>query len=147
MHPVRGQMALLEGEEPAPGMPVMAGGFHIAPRVGGPALLGSTVEAVGFDRSTTEQGIGAVLEGVARFMPATRRWRIAGSWAGLRPRSADAYPVVGPATRHRNLWVATGHFRSGILWAPLTATWIAEGILTGMLPAEAGPFGMRRFVR
>jgi len=145
MRPVRGQILVLDAGSRAPAIPVVGGEYYVVPRPEGRVLVGTTVEDAGFDRSVTAAGVEEMLAGVRRFVPESGAWRLVTAWAGLRPRPSDNHPVVGPAVRHRGLWLATGHYRNGILWAPLTAEWITRGILGGDNPGEvAGLFHPER---
>jgi glycine oxidase len=145
MRPVRGQIVVLEGGPAVPRHPVLCGETYLVPRPHGRVLAGSTVEEVGFDRSVTAGGVAEILEAAAAFLPALRGWTFAGAWSGLRPRAGDGYPVIGPAVATGGLWIATGHYRNGILWAPLTAEWITRGILGETYSAEARLLGPARF--
>jgi glycine oxidase len=92
-------------------------------------LVGSTVEDVGFDKSTTPEILEALRGFAENLLPPLRDRRPAGAWAGLRPGSADDLPLLG-RWGDTALWLATGHFRSGILLAPWSARRLAAW-LTG----------------
>ena len=68
------------------------------------------------------------------------------TWAGLRPGSGDGQPILGRAPGYENLWVAAGHFRSGVLWAPITGELLAASIRTGQPDPALAPFDPARFV-
>lgn len=144
---IRPSLGVLVRAQPDTGLalPILAAeGFYSIPLPDGDFLLGSTVEDVGFDRRVRKESMERVLSGVAEFLPVSRSWPVAGTRSGFRPRSADDLPVLGPG-RRSGLWLATGHFRNGILLAPLTAGWMAEGIASGTMPPEAAPFAPARF--
>ncbi len=144
VRPARGHILVLESGVETPRHALVARGIYLVPRPGGRTLAGSTMQDVGFDRSVPEDAVAHIRDGVATFLPASRRWPVVESWAGFRPRAADDLPVVGPG-RHESLWFATGHHRSGLLLAPLTAEWMEQGIVNGALPVEAAPFRPARF--
>jgi glycine oxidase len=145
MHPARGQIVVLEAGATGPDLPVIGEHMYVVPRAGGRMLLGSTVENAGFDRGTTAGGVAGILSGVAAFYPGVAAWGWVTAWAGLRPRASDDWPVVGPARETGGLYIAGGHYRNGILWAPLTAEWILRGLQGESLPEEAGWFDPGRF--
>jgi glycine/D-amino acid oxidase-like deaminating enzyme len=69
------------------------------------------------------------------------------AWAGLRPASQDGLPILGPLPGYDNAWVAAGHYRNGILLAPITGKLMAEAILSGKAPPQLKPFSPARFSR
>jgi glycine oxidase len=94
---------------------------YIAPRRDGRVLVGATVEDAGFDKRPTAGATLELLSGAVRAMPALSRATLRETWAGLRPVSSDEMPLLGPVTGTDGLIAATGHYRNGILLAPLTA--------------------------
>ncbi len=106
-------------------------------------LIGSTVEDVGFDKSTTPEALAALRAFAETLLPPLRDLQPAGAWAGLRPGSADDLPLLG-RWRETPLWLATGHFRSGILLAPWSAHRLT-GWLTGSTGEGENPFSPDRF--
>ncbi len=129
MSPCRGQMIEFECPTDLPRV-VRAGHHYLVPRPPGRVLAGTTGEYVGYDKAVTGEGLRSILEGVTRIAPAVKGFRFCRAWAGLRPDTADHLPILGHAALE-NLVFATGHFRNGILLAPLTAQLISELILTG----------------
>jgi glycine oxidase len=98
---------------------------YLVPRSGGKIIAGSTIEQTGFDNHVTAGGVNTILSGVMRMVPGLESARIEETWAGLRPDSPDHLPIIGP-TDVEGLLIATGHFRSGVLLAPVTARMIRE---------------------
>lgn len=127
VRPVRGQLVLLDGV-PVPRSPLLLGtrGNYLVPRADGRILAGSTFELVGFNRRTTATGINGILNGVLGLAPALGQARVASTWAGLRPETPDRLPYLGRIPGLSGLVVATGHFRDGILLAPVTAQVISD---------------------
>ena len=107
-------------------------------------LAGTTAEYAGFDKAVTGEGLASILEGVRRLAPAVKHSRFRRAWAGLRPDTADHLPVLG-CGEIKNLIFATGHFRNGILLAPITAQVITELILMGSTSLSIAAYGPARF--
>jgi len=135
--PCRGQMAEFEATHELP-LVVRAGMHYLVPRPERRVLAGTTAEYVGYEKTVTAEGLRSILEGAARLAPLVNRLRFQRAWAGLRPDTADHLPILGYG-EFDNLVFATGHFRNGILLAPLTAEIISELILKGSTsqPIEA----------
>ena len=105
------------------------------PRADGRVLVGSTEERVGFVKEVTAAGLGALCARVARLCPPLAALPVADHWSGLRPASADALPYIG-ATAVRGLWLCTGHFRNGVLLAPLSAEIVAALVTGDAVPVD-----------
>ncbi|MBI4598266.1 MAG: glycine oxidase ThiO [Candidatus Omnitrophica bacterium] len=128
VEPVRGQILVFRGPRGLLRHSVMTEHGYMVQRRDGRILLGSTVEHVGYDKSLTVEGMHKILSGLRRFSSAINHCTFVESWAGLRPYSRTHQPVMGP-TRIAGLYLATGHFRHGILLAPVTAHVITELLL------------------
>jgi glycine oxidase len=126
VHPVRGQMLLLRPESPVLERILHWDKQYLVPRIDGRVLVGSTQEEVGFDRSTTKTGINALRATAIRLCPALDTADVERTWAGLRPASRDGKPYMGPVPGQRGLYVATGHFRSGLQLSPATGQVMKE---------------------
>ena len=94
------------------------------------ALVGATMEDVGFDERTTVEAVQGLLRAVMRVLPAAREASLAEVRVGLRPH-ADELPVIGPLPDAPRVTIATGHYRNGILLAPLTAQIVASYVVDG----------------
>ena len=152
VRPVKGQMLSLrmDGDNPVLSHVVWGpmrtwGVVYLVPRVDGRLLIGSTVEEMGFDTSVTAGGLMNILRGAWEVVPAIYDLPIIETWAGLRPGSRDDAPILGP-TPIKGLIMATGHFRNGILLAPITAKAITDYILEERLPDLVKPFTIERFI-
>jgi len=120
VRPIKGQMALLTGGS-GPRLPIYSSEVYIVPRSDGRKILGTTVEDCGFDKSVDAATVKRLVSAARRLCPPLAKAELADSWAGLRPRSASGEaPVIGPMGPE-GYFVAVGHFRNGILLAPLTA--------------------------
>ena len=141
MQPCRGQM--IEFDAPT-GIPlvVRAGHHYLVPR-GRCLLVGTTAEYIGFEKAVTGEGLRSILEGVERFAPLVKTLHFRRAWAGLRPDTVDHLPILGFGSI-RDLVFATGHFRNGILLAPITARLVAELVLTGSTSIPLDPYDPRR---
>lgn len=142
--PVRGQMLAFTGPKRLFRHVVMSEQAYVVQRRDGRLIVGSTVEFVGFQKHLTLEGIHGILAGLRRMTSVLNRCTFVDAWAGLRPCSKDKLPIVG-TTSIEGLYVATGHFRHGILLAPITATLLAELILRGHSSIDLTPFSLQRF--
>ncbi len=117
--------------------------IYLVPRGDGRIIIGATVERAGFDKSVEPHAIAALLKAAAKLWPPIADAEILESWAGLRPGSSDELPLIGQTTP-LNTWIATGHFRNGILLAPGTARVLSQ-LIRGESPAiELAPFAPNR---
>jgi glycine oxidase len=143
--PIRGQMVALERVPRVPSRIVMTTQCYLVPRSDGRVLVGSTVERAGFDPRTTAQGIAHLLNAALRVVPLLADAAVVNTWAGLRPGTADDLPILGADPRAPGVFYATGHFRNGILLAPVTADLIAAGVFDEPLDSDIGAFSVGRF--
>ena len=145
IEPVRGQMLCFATRPPIASHVLYSPRGYVVPRLDGRLLAGSTCEHAGFDKSVTAGGIHSVLSNALEIAPRLRDLSVADMWAGLRPRAEDDLPVLGPAREIEGLFYATGHYRSGILLAPITGELIAEAIVRNVLSPLLGAFSPKRF--
>jgi glycine oxidase len=138
--PVKGQLLLAECRVPPVRTPLHAGEALLVPRPEGDLLLGVTVEEAGFDDRVTLDGLRTILAGTCALVPAVGALEWKRAWAGLRPATPDECPYLGPLPPLRNLWVSAGHFRKGILLAPLCARLLAGSILADHPDERLEPF-------
>jgi glycine oxidase len=138
--PVKGQLLLADCRVSPVQTPLHAGEALLVPRPDGTLLLGVTIEEAGFDERVTLAAVRQILAGTSALVPAVGQLGWARAWAGLRPATADEWPFLGPVPPWRNFWVSTGHYRKGILLAPLCARLLARSILAGRLVEELEPF-------
>jgi len=143
--PVRGQMVCLESKPQLTRHVLFSPRGYLVPRHDGRLLAGSTGENAGFAKRVTAGGIASILREAHEISPAVASLPIVDTWAGLRPRAADGLPVLGPCGEIDGLFYATGHYRNGILLAPLTAELISEAIVAGTTSPLLAPFSPDRF--
>jgi len=145
MVPARGQMVALRPEN-MPVRRVVRGPAYLVPRADGRLLVGATVEHVGFVKAVTPEGITRLLGDAVRMVPALAAAPIVETWCGLRPDTPDHLPILGPVDVE-GLWLATGHYRNGILLAPATARALADWITEGRTALPVDAFGAMRFAQ
>jgi glycine oxidase len=119
---------------------------YLVPRLDGELVLGATQEEMGTDTTVTAGGIWQLLRDARAIVPGITELEFAEAAAGLRPGTPDNAPVLGPSELP-GLVLAAGHFRSGVLLAPVTADLIASQLATGTMDQAAEPFSVRRFAR
>ncbi len=111
---------------------------YMVPRLYGPragqTVIGATVEDAGFDRSLNQKQLRQLLESATALLPELRNTPTLDSWSGLRPATADLLPALGFLPGSERLFIASGHYRNGILLAPGTAEILAQCIV-GEAPA------------
>ncbi|GIV97364.1 MAG: glycine oxidase ThiO [Herpetosiphonaceae bacterium] len=146
VRPVKGQIVAVRMPSEAPFLRhvIYGAGVYLVPRLDGRLLVGATVEECGFDTQVTAGAVFALLRGARRILPVIDDRPVIEMWAGLRPGSPDGAPILGEA-QVSGLIVATGHFRNGILLAPITAESISHLILTGESPEVIRSFSPQRF--
>ena len=141
--PVKGEMIALSPPTGAalPGPMIWGNGVYLVPRPDR-LLVGATMQQAGFDTSLSAEARDSLRVRAERLIPSLEQWTLAEHWAGLRPKSPDGLPLLGPADR-RNLFVAGGQFRNGILFAPAIAQLMTDLVLGKgqVIPA----FDPRRF--
>ena len=151
VEPVRGQMLCFEHapvEMPALRHVVYSPRGYLVPRRDGRLLSGSTTERAGFDCSLTAGGVHAVAANAIEIAPAVANLRLVDAWAGLRPRTSDDWPVLGESPEVKSLFYAAGHYRNGILLAPVTGEIVAGLVTDGateLLPRALALFSPARF--
>ena len=141
--PVKGQMILAGGTPDFCRHMILDGETYLIPRADGRIVVGSTLEDVGFNKTVTVDAVGDLAARGARLMPELGRLPLVTSWAGLRPATPDRLPYIGRGPLD-GLIVATGHYRNGILLAPITAEIVAD-LLAGQTPSiDLAPFDPMR---
>ncbi len=144
IHPVRGQIALINTGAPLFHRILLWGARYLVPRPDGRVLIGSTEEDAGFDKRTTTRAIGDLLTLAYRLVPRLAEAHLERCWAGLRPGSPDGLPFLGAVPGFENLFVAAGHFRAGIQLSPATALVMKELLLGQPLTVSLESFRLDR---
>jgi glycine oxidase len=157
VRPVKGQILRLRptAASRAAGLPpgllartvrglVRGSAVYLVPRADGELVVGATQEEMGPDTTVTAGGVWELLRDARLIVPGITELELAEAVAGLRPGTPDNAPVIGPSALP-GLVLATGHFRGGVLMAPVTADSVAEYLVSGGMPAVALPFSAQRF--
>jgi glycine oxidase len=131
VRPVRGQLLRLAWRSRPLSHVLWGQDCYIVPWQDGTVLVGATVEDVGFDDRTTAAGVRDLLDAVCDLLPEAWTATFLEARAGLRPASSDGLPIIGRSSQVEGLVYATGHFRNGVLLAPLTAAVVADLVLEG----------------
>jgi glycine oxidase len=130
VRPVRGQIVLLDERPPRARTIVFGAGTYVVPRGDGRVLCGSTTEHVGFRKEVTAAGVHAILGGALACVPSLGAAQLAGTWSNFRPHVEGQRGLVG-ASPLAGLFLATGHYRNGILLSKVTADAVANAITQG----------------
>ena len=145
IRPIRGQVISFQTAKRLFHKVIYSPRGYIVPRADGRILVGATVEDAGFDKSVTDAAIEFLREVATEISPSLANLEIAEKWAGLRPFAADSLPVLGEFGKIENLFIATAHYRNGILLAPLTAKIMAEKIANNLDSEYFNFFSPNRF--
>jgi glycine oxidase len=144
VRPAKGQMIALRAAGLRIERVLWSEKAYLVPRNDGRILAGATVEYAGFDKEITAGGLKKILTSAIELAPELARARVEETWAGLRPDSPDHLPILGP-TELDGLLISTGHFRSGILLAPITAQLIREWVMDQNVSVDWDRFSPSRF--
>ena len=129
IYPIRGQMLLYRADADRLPSIVLLDGRYLIPRADGHILAGSTVEDVGFDKSTTDEARIGLHRFACRLLPELERAGPIRHWSGLRPGSPENIPVIDRHPTFDNLYINAGHFRYGVTMAPAAATLMTDLIM------------------
>jgi glycine oxidase len=156
VRPVKGQILRLRAsQDTAGGLPpgllartvrgvVRGSTVYLVPRLGGELVIGATQEELGADTRVTAGGVWELLRDARALVPGITELELTETAAGLRPGTPDNAPLIGPSSL-AGLVLATGHFRSGVLLAPVTAMIVAGYLASGQLAPIGQPFSAQRF--
>jgi glycine oxidase len=145
VEPVRGQMVAIEAPAPAVRHVIYSRRGYLVPRLSGYLIAGTTTERAGYDKRVTAGGVASIIKSAIEIMPCVADQAIIETWAGLRPHAPDDMPILGADPSVEGLIYATGHYRNGILLAPVTAQAISELIVKGESHVNLEPFSVARF--
>ena len=137
--PARGQMLALRPATPVGSRVLSWADGYLVPRAG-EVLVGATVEDAGFEKAVTTAGLAALVAKVTAIAPALADAPVVRVWAGLRPHAPAGGPMLGRVPGTENLVLACGHFRNGVLLAPITAAVIAAVVDGSAPPVDLAPF-------
>ncbi|CAM3920895.1 glycine oxidase ThiO [Mesobacillus thioparans] len=140
--PVKGEcLSVLTNKQLISGT-VFSHGCYIVPKKSGRLIIGATVKPDTFDERVTLDGISTLMEKAKHLVPGIAECELEHAWTGIRPLSEDGLPFLGEHPSYRNLYIAAGHFRNGILLSPATGELIAD-LMDGKTK-DSGPFQLSR---
>jgi glycine oxidase len=145
VRPVRGQLLHLAWQGEPLRRVIWGEHCYLVPWSDGTLLVGATMEEVGFEERTTVAGVRELLGAACDLVPQARAAGFLTARSGLRPGTTDAMPIVGASRLIPNLMYATGHFRNGVLLAPLTAQLVADALLDDRIDPALEAIGPQRF--
>ena len=138
--PIRGQMLLFKFDSPPLRHIVLQDGMYLIPRRDGHLLVGSTLEDVGFDKSTTPEARNSLWQRAQSLLPALRDMPPLQHWSGLRPASPRNIPTIGRHPQLQNLYINSGHFRYGVTMAPASAAILLNELNCVVQPFDVSPY-------
>jgi glycine oxidase len=144
--PVRGQMIALKTDIGVLNHTLHFGSTYLVPRIDGKIIIGSTTERVGYKKEVTPEGLTHLLSQAQKMVPKLSEASFLEAWAGFRPASADLLPILGEHPQLQGLIFATGHYRNGILLAPITSNLISNLIITAQTTELLSYFNPSRFI-
>ncbi|MBX3182908.1 MAG: glycine oxidase ThiO [Polyangiaceae bacterium] len=141
--PARGQILQLACAEPPLRRVVFGPDCYLVPRDDGRVLVGSTLEFTGYEKRVTAGAVQELLRAAIELVPALSHAELLGHWSNFRPYTPDHAPLIGESEIQR-LVFASGHYRNGILLAPITAELVKHSVLCGTPPIDLSPFAPSR---
>jgi glycine oxidase len=146
VRPVKGEILTLAGPASDPACERIVAGerAYLVPRQDGRLIIGATTEERGFDATVTAGGVHELLREAYRMLPEIAELELLETNAGLRPATPDNAPLIGPGAI-AGLLVATGHYRNGVLQAPVTADSVSALLSGAQPPVELSAFSPLRF--
>ena len=125
MIPVKGEILSVRMENMPMNRTLHAANFYIVPKAGGSIYIGATETEGAFDKKVRAHSIQSLLEKAHTLVPELESAEFEGAWSGVRPQTVDGMPYIGRGEKE-GLWLATGHFRNGILLSAITGEWMAS---------------------
>jgi len=144
VQPVKGQIVLLKGDPHLMQHIIKHDDAYFVPRSDGRILVGASMEFVGFERGTTDGVIEKLLTAMQKITPGIAHLPIEQQWMGFRPGTPDGMPFLGAVPEKKGLWVASGHYRNGVVLAPITAEWMSSSILGEPSHMDYSEFSLAR---
>jgi glycine oxidase len=142
--PLRGQIVTVQQPVPRLRHIIFGEAVYATPRQAA-ILIGATKEEVGFEVQVTLEGVRWLRTTATRLLPALAQSGLETAWAGLRPKTPDNHPILGPLPGWENVTVAVGHNSVGIILSGITGQAIAQSIASGQIPGLVQPFSVERF--
>ena len=146
-YPVKGECFSVVTHRQMLSTTIFSHGCYLVPKKGGRIVVGATVMPRTFDQKVSLNGISTLLEQAKNLMPSIVEAEWERAWAGIRPQTIDGLPYLGEHPAYKGLYIATGHFRNGILLSPITGVVIADLIEGKPTSVNLEPFRVDRLVR
>ncbi|WP_246050040.1 glycine oxidase ThiO [Aquibacillus sediminis] len=143
-YPVKGECLSVQSNQPLLSRTIFSHGCYLVPKVGGRIVIGATVKPDSFNENVTMGGIATLMEKAKNLVPKVTEAEWERAWAGIRPQTNDGLPYLGEHPNYNGLSVATGHFRNGILLAPITGELIADLVDRKPTAIDLTPFRVNR---
>ncbi|WP_057913668.1 glycine oxidase ThiO [Peribacillus muralis] len=125
-YPVKGECFSVLTNSPLLERTIFSDGCYLVPKVGGRIIVGATVKANTFNQKVSLEGISTLMERATQLLPAIKGTELEHTWAGIRPQTGDGLPYFGEHPACKGLFIATGHYRNGILLSPITGVLMAD---------------------
>ena len=145
-YPVKGECISVIADKPIISSTIFSTGCYIVPKSGNRLIIGATMIPHTFSEKVSVGGIFSLMEKVTALIPDIAQTTFEKSWAGIRPQTGDELPYLGAHPTYSNMIIATGHYRNGILLAPITGETIAKTILGEQLPNYMEAFSLNRLI-
>ena len=146
-YPVKGECFSVVTHRQMLSTTIFSHGCYLVPKKGGRIVVGATVMPRTFNQKVSLNGISILLEQAKNLMPSIVEAEWERAWAGIRPQTIDGLPYLGEHPAYKGLYIATGHFRNGILLSPITGVVIADLIEGKSTSENLEPFRVDRLVR
>ncbi len=143
--PQRGQMLALRQPSPPLHHIIFGEAAYLAPKKDETIVVGATKDEVSFDKHLTAGGVAWLLNTAIRLAPSLENSAIDRLWTGLRPKTPDQHPILGPAPGWENVTLATGHGSVGVMLSAITGQTVTELVMTGQVPEIVRSFPVERF--
>jgi glycine oxidase len=146
-YPVKGECFSVVSHHQMLSTTIFSHGCYLVPKKGGRIIVGATVKPRTFNQKVTVEGISLLMEQAKILMPSIVKAEWERAWAGIRPQTSDGLPYLGEHPAYKGLFIATGHFRNGILLSPITGEVIADLVEGKSTSVDLNPFRVDRIVR
>jgi len=146
-YPVKGECFSVVSHCPLVSSTIFSHGCYLVPKKGGRIVVGATVKPRTFNPKVTIEGISFLMEQAKKLVPSIIEAEWERAWAGIRPQTLDGYPYLGEHPTYKGLFIATGHFRNGILLSPITGEIIADLVEGKQTAMNLEAFRVDRFAK
>ncbi|MRH41830.1 glycine oxidase ThiO [Aquibacillus halophilus] len=146
-YPVKGECFSVVSHQPLLSGTIFSHGCYLVPKKGGRIIVGATVKPNTFNQQVTVDGISSLMDKAKKLMPSIAEAEWEKAWAGIRPQTFDGLPYLGEHPIYQGLFIATGHFRNGILLAPITGEVMADLVEKKQPSVDLTPFRINRTLK